>query len=384
MMVRLLGLKKAITEYFRQETQNSARRLTSHEWTVTNEVSSLLDDVSEATIRMQGATDTHLSQAMFIMREVIEMLNEDKQPIRLPDATVLPVPEGGIPTEQTDILDLTMEAQEVRDVLLEVMAEKGLGKATLKVERVCALLDPRRKSLDNSQIVNGSAALRTRAEEDLKALIETFADEHTPSPAPLPASSVVNQETAEPAPKRKKPSRMEERRAARVAAAVAGSTGNGGAQPLPSVTGRRVMISRELLVYLAEPDQIDVDGFNLLGFWSRRGTDSTCPTTGTVTSPAEMPYLAFLARLYHGVEATSCQAERNFSALANLIGDLRSNMLASKVERMMFIRLNKHMVDEVRDFDAAKAKAKARVAKSAKQSATAQQERANMVVDISL
>ena len=123
-----------------------------------------------------------------------------------------------------------------------------------------------------------------------------------------------------------------------------------------------------------------MDGFNLLGFC----IDSTCPTTGTVTSPAEMPYLAFLARLYHGVEATSCQAERNFSALANLIGDLRSSMLASKVERMMFIRLDKHMVDEVRDFDAAKAKAKARVAKSAKQWATAQQERANMVVDVSM
>ena len=41
---------------------------------------------------------------------------------------------------------------------------------------------------------------------------------------------------------------------------------------------------------------------------------------------------------------------------------------------MMFIRLNKHMVDDVRDFDAAKAKAKARVTKSAKQLATAQQE----------
>ena len=106
---------------------------------------------------------------MFIMREVIQMLNGDKQPIRRPDATVLKVPEGGLPTEQTDILDLTKEAQEVRDVLLEVMAEKGLGKATLKVERVCALLDPRRKSLDNSQIVNGSATLRTHAEEDLKA-----------------------------------------------------------------------------------------------------------------------------------------------------------------------------------------------------------------------
>ena len=145
----------------------------------------------------------------------------------------------------------------MRDVLLEVMAEEGLGNATLKLERVCALLDPWRKSLDNSQIVNGSATLMTRAEEDLKALIETFAEEHTPSPTPLPASSVVNQETAEPAPKRKKPSRMQERRAARVAVAVAGSTGNGGAQPLPPVAGRRVMISRELLRVPggAEPDR---------------------------------------------------------------------------------------------------------------------------------
>ena len=67
---------------------------------------------------------------------------------------------------------------------------------------------------------------------------------------------------------------MEERRAARVAAAVAGSTGNGGARPLPFVAARRVMILRELVVYLAEPNQIDVDGFNLLGSWSRRGTDS--------------------------------------------------------------------------------------------------------------
>jgi len=144
-----------------------------------------------------------------------------------------------------------------------------------------------------------------------------------------------------------------------------------------------VLLARELLVYFAEADQIDVDDFNLLGFWNRRGTDSACPNTGKVTSPAEMPYLAFLARLYHGVEATSCQAERNFSALAHLIGQLRSNMLASKVERMMFVRLNRHMVDEVRELDAAKEQARARVAKSAQQSAAAQLQRANMVVEIS-
>ena len=59
-----------------------------------------------------------------------------------------------------------------------------------------------------------------------------------------------------------------------------------------------------------------------------------------------------------------CQAERNFSALAHLIGDLRSNMLASKVERMMFIRLNRHLVKTVHELDAANAQARARVAKS--------------------
>ena len=45
------------------------------------------------------------------------------------------------------------------------------------------------------------------------------------------------------------------------------------------------------------------------------------------------------------LEVTSYQAERTFSALAHfIIGDLRSRMLASKFERMMFIRLNRHLI----------------------------------------
>ena len=82
-------------------------------------------------------------------------------------------------------------------------------------------------------------------------------------------------------------------------------------------------------------------------------------------SPAGIPYLAFIARLYHGIEAASRQAERNVSELAHLIGDLRSSMLASMVERMMFIRLNRHLIDEVRELGAAVAQARATVAKSA-------------------
>ena len=82
---------------------------------------SLLDDVSKATIRIQGIRDTHVSQAMFIMTEVIAMLKEKYHPIRAPNATVLPPPPDGIPTGSTQIAELTLEAQDVREELLEVM-----------------------------------------------------------------------------------------------------------------------------------------------------------------------------------------------------------------------------------------------------------------------
>ena len=273
----------------------------------------------------------------------------------------------------------------MREVLLEVMEDRVVGKASLKVERLCALLGPRRKTLGAYQLVNGSAALRTHAEEDLKGVVAEFGDAQTqPSvPVPVPAP-VLDAEPAEPAPKKKSFARLEKRREARVRAAAGGGGDRGSAEPRAAVTGRRVLIGREVLVYWAEQGVLDVDAFNLLGVWNRRGTDSVCPTTSTVTSPAAMLYLAFIARLYHGIEATGCQAERNFSALAHLIDDLLSSMLASKVERMLFIRLSRHLIDEVRELDAVVAQARARAAKSAQKSVAAQEERSNMSVDLTV
>ena len=50
----------------------------------------------------------------------------------------------------------------------------------------------------------------------------------------------------------------------------------------------------------------------------------------------------------------------------------------------MFIRLNRHLIDEVRDLDAAVAQARARVAKTAHISVVAQEERSNMSVDLTV
>ncbi|CAN0211468.1 unnamed protein product [Pylaiella littoralis] len=215
MMDRSLALKKPISEYFKRYPQNK-RKLTPNEWTIINEVCCLLSDVSEVTIRMQGSVDTHIGQATFIIHELIEMQGEDTHPIRQPNATVVPVPREGILMDDTQVTDLTAEAQFVLEVLLDVMREKGVGSAHVAVERLSALMDPRQKLLDSDQLENGSADLRKKAEDDLKAVIAKFdvgpSTESTAAPAPAP----VNTDPVEPASKKKKVSRLEEGRAALV------------------------------------------------------------------------------------------------------------------------------------------------------------------------
>eukprot|EP00904_Undaria_pinnatifida_P000882 jgi/Undpi1/10795/HiC_scaffold_29.g13243.m1 len=84
MMVRLLQPKKALQEYFRTHDGN-ARKLTSREWTIANEVCSLLDVVPEVTIKIQGGVDTHISQTMFSMLEIKEIIGDTEHWIRAPD-----------------------------------------------------------------------------------------------------------------------------------------------------------------------------------------------------------------------------------------------------------------------------------------------------------
>ena len=70
-------------------------------------------------------------------------------------------------------------------------------------------------------------------------------------------------------------------------------------------------------------------------------------------APPDLPYLALPARRYQRVEATICQAERNFSSLSFLIGTLRASMTPFKVEQMMFVISNQGCLpDEVQKYNA--------------------------------
>eukprot|EP00904_Undaria_pinnatifida_P011822 jgi/Undpi1/7770/HiC_scaffold_23.g10243.m1 len=99
-------------------------------------------------------------------------------------------------------------------------------------------------------------------------------------------------------------------------------------------------------MYVAKDPTPEEDNSSLLEFWLRRSKATTCAETGEVE--ARLPYLAPNTRMHHGINTTSCQAVRNFSALAFLIGTMRSSMLPGKVERMMFLRLNRLVIPDIK------------------------------------
>ena len=61
-------------------------------------------------------------------------------------------------------------------------------------------------------------------------------------------------------------------------------------------------------------------------------------------APAAWPKLARFVARYVPMEATSCEAERNFSALSLLMDDRRCTLLPATVEKCMLLRLNRSLL----------------------------------------
>ena len=172
---------------------------------------------------------------------------------------------------------------------------------------------------------------------------------------------------------------MGQRRANRLAAAGDEAESGSG----PSIT-HKVRVLQELTRYVAEGVELEEEGFSLPGFWRRRGSPKLSQAIGEVIEEAAMPHLALPTRLYHGAEATSCQAERNFSALALLIGNMRSSMGAFKVEQMMFLRLNQRCIPEIAAYNRVIDRQQARRNQCREDTDKAQNEGAGDLIEIDL
>ena len=93
-------------------------------------------------------------------------------------------------------------------------------------------------------------------------------------------------------------------------------------------------------------------GFSLPGFWPHKGEPTLAQGTGELVAPPDLPHVALLARLYHGVEATSCRGAQLFFVVCF------DWHLASKYEgpfklgHMMFRESNQECPPEVQTYNA--------------------------------
>ena len=100
---------------------------------------------------------------------------------------------------------------------------------------------------------------------------------------------------------------------------------------------------REMAAYIKKAAPKNDSKFDFFQYWEARGTDGVDPS-GKVVVPARWPHIGLLARLYTSIDTTSCQAERNFSALKQILGDMRAGTLAHKTEKMLLLRLNRPLI----------------------------------------
>ena len=178
--------------------------------------------------------------------------------------------------------------------------------------------------------------LHTMAFSDIEELGHRFAGNATqhssrtpaaPAPAPVPAPALA------PAPGLatsaatlpRVSSAIKQRRLARLDAAGHGNVHLGTRGGIRPVT-HQVALQQELLNYRSQNVEADVCGFSLPGFWLRKSEPMLAQGTGELAAAPYLPHFALLAHLYHGVEETSCQAERNFSSLSVLIGTSRASL----------------------------------------------------------
>lgn len=369
---RLLELKPSIDVYFGCHSTNIKRCFTGEEWVLLRQLVSLLEPATDIVKGIQGGRDGFLSRILFLTADLVQAYSEEEQVVMSADGV------DADPGTLT-VSELMGASQTFLKVVAEELVEKrGLGTATTAVEIVALFLDPRTKSCAADVCVNGSPALKKRAKFELELHADVLQDKEsintidgeeaegvvgeqgaaeraTIPPAGRRKEGVGNGSEGVTAPLRSKGkgktlSRValrQQRRLARRAQAGAGAgVGAGGASSEPRRLSSADALKQELRMYEEEEDAPDEDAYDLLRYWKEKAT-ATADERGAVVRKANMPLLAMFARLYHGVDGTSCQAERSLSCLGPTLGGMRRGVTVETVERLMYLRLNQGLIPEV-------------------------------------
>ena len=358
MLQRVLRLYPAIHEYFARHL--SHRALFPVEWQAVLELVRILDDPARIKKQIQGGHHGFVGQAINQFAILHAALEDPVQEIRSLQ------PWDG-PKKEVSASTLQPHVRLVLTELVKQMEKRGLGRATTEAERINLVLDPRLKSCCEAVCLKGGEQLQQTVRDDMSAQFQTFdgsvrprpvgaagagggaagADEpFAPSSAPSPAGAAARQTWAGggaadpatvPTPAPARPDRLAKTIAKMNQFVARLST-------IPSASETRTDAGLcEFSEFMAEAALTNNSEFDLLEYWRARPVDRL-DASGKVVAPARWPHVGLVAREFAGIDTTSCQAERNFSFLKLVVSDLRVSLGAEKIEKILFFRLNRHLI----------------------------------------
>ena len=353
MMLRMIRLHKPLQAYFNNHF--SSRALHATEWRSIREFTSILDPAAIVTAQIQGGRHGFIGKAINDYTCLFSSMVDDTQEVRDLDD-----PHNG-PRTEVSRNTLNTEVQRALEVMTQDMGQRNLGKAILDIEAINLVLDHRFKSCCTGVCLNGGPPLRAQVGTAMQGLCYQFVGNvgavdkgdggaggaGEPGGEGAGGNEAAGGGGAEggdaaPVPKI---SRMEKIRRQRSLLVVQPDAGAGAEEDL----SRSTAAEREFEDYMKMPPAANSHDFNLLNAWKSYATDGVDAKTGKVVTPARLPHIGRLARLHLGIDATSCQAERNSSALSALLGGLQSNLERRKVEMMMLLKLSQQLIPGLAD-----------------------------------
>jgi hypothetical protein len=308
------------------------------------EVVSLLREVMACTKSIQGGSGAFISQCIYLISLLFRTLsspefdiaNFDRHAVDSNDSES--EDDSGLELQMVMRGDLTAITRKMLDLLVSEGMQRRLGWGASSLERLAVTLDPRFKD-KNKTLLGGSGALDL-ARAGLSSAYQTM-KQARPGLAtrPPPSAPAAGESAARPSKRRKEEHHTSylDREEAKISSRQAAASAQAAASS---------SLASEVERYLAQAREPASLKFDILAYWRRKGTPQLDVETG-ITTPPEFPILSRVACQVFSVDATSCEAERNFSQLKLMVTRLRTRLSVLKVEMMLFLKLNMHLIPEL-------------------------------------
>lgn len=241
-----------------------------------------------------------------------------------------------------NVADLSDVAYTAVEVIGEEFKKRNIGTPVEDVEFLALVFDPRTKDFGKS--VCGGEEGKQKALAALSGVSIHLID----TVEAVGAVGVQAPPAATPPPEKRArvaTTAYERRQARKEKEAAAARTS--ARRDEPSVTDRS---EKEVDEYSKLPAAVPAKDYDVLGFWQDAGSPRL-DAHGNVVSAAQFPILSMLARVYLCIDSTSCQSERDFSGLGFVYNNFRQAMMPDRVEMVMFLRSNPHIIPEVMKLD---------------------------------